>query len=185
MYNGLLEIYVLLCPTDRDMHLSATTESAKNIFVVGSCHREPWHCGVDGKKLYFRINIILLISFHPLKNFKLGLLKPYHFLLDRNWVCRCYFYTDEKTKCLVCRLCTTTSEISVESYTFAFMCSGVRSCLGTSSTPCMPGSGILKALPQSLTSSILPTCSSYFISIFLLSLSNLATFHGSLLLVLS
>lgn len=48
-----------------------------------------------------------------------------------------------------------------------------------SSTPWIPGSGILKALPQSLTSSIPPSCSSYFISIFLFSLSNLATFHGS------
>lgn len=75
MYNGLLELYLLLCPADRDTHLSATIENIKNIIVVGSCLKEPLHYGVDGKT-YFRINIILLTYFHSLKMFKLGLLKP-------------------------------------------------------------------------------------------------------------
>lgn len=83
--NGLLELHVLLCPTDLQSHLSLPPQKApRTSLLLEVAHREPWHCGVDGKKLYFRINIILCISFHPLKNFKLDLLKPHHFLLDRN-----------------------------------------------------------------------------------------------------
>ena len=65
-----------------------------------------------------------------------------------------------KNKCTVCRLCIMTSEISAESYKFTVIRSGVSPCPDPSSTR-TPASGSVKALPQSLTSSLPPLRSSY------------------------
>lgn len=74
MHNGWLGLYLLLCPVDRETHLSAIIAAKQHC-----CWKLPqgaFTLQSGWKKLYFRANIILLTYFHSLKMFKLGLIKP-------------------------------------------------------------------------------------------------------------